>query len=41
MINVVGAYALSAAVLGGYAISLVVRTKRARTRARESTTNVE
>jgi hypothetical protein len=30
MINVVGAYALSAVVLGGYALSLVVRTKRAK-----------
>jgi hypothetical protein len=36
MINVVGAYVLSAVVLGGYAISLVVRTKRAKQHRNES-----
>jgi hypothetical protein len=39
MINVVGAYALSAVVLGGYAISLVVRTKRAKEKRNESSTS--
>ena len=36
MINVVGAYVLSGLVLGGYAVSLVVRTKRAKQRGVES-----
>jgi hypothetical protein len=39
MINVVGAYVLSAVVLGGYAISLVVRTKRAKQQRNESSTS--
>ena len=36
MINVVGAYVLSGVVLGGYAISLVVRTNRAKRARAES-----
>lgn len=30
MINVIGAYVLSTVVLGGYCVSLVVRTNRAK-----------
>ncbi len=33
MKNVIGAYVLSAVVLGGYSVSLVVRTRRAKQRA--------
>ncbi|MEI6700198.1 MAG: hypothetical protein WCL38_00375 [Actinomycetota bacterium] len=33
MKNVVGAYVLSAVVLGGYALSLVLRTRRAKQRS--------
>ncbi len=36
MKNVVGAYALSAVVLGAYSLSLLIRTRRAKQRAAES-----
>jgi hypothetical protein len=36
MINVVGAYVLSTVVLGGYCVSLVVRTNKAKRAKAES-----